>query len=111
MMAFVSVWMGLGCLIAAITMLIWRQAFTDFHIWLVLWLGAPGTMCLAGLVLWSFRNEVNPEPAVVNQRLQCKVAIGMAFVAVVIVYVLIFNAEELDPDATAMLLRLPARSA
>lgn len=99
MLAFVSVWMGLGSLVAAVTMLFWRESFTDFHIWLVLWLGAPGTMCLAGLVLWSHRHEHMPEPAVVAQRLQCKVAIGLALVAVVIVYALIFGAQELDPDA------------
>ncbi len=101
--------MGLGCMTAAVTMLFWRQSFTDFHIWLVLWLGAPGTMCVAGMVLWSYRNEYVPEPSIVAQRLQCKVAIGLAILSAAIVYALIFGAEEFDPDTPfAMVAQLPA---
>ncbi len=95
MAAFASVWMGLACLIVATTMFLWRPAFTDFWIWFVLWLGAPGTMCIAGLVLWSYRKDDHDEPGILAQRVQCKAAIAMAIVASAIVYALIIGSEKL----------------
>ena len=97
MIAFLSVWMGVACFAASLTMLIYRPAFTDFNIWFVLWLGSPGTMCLAGVVLWSHRKDMSGEPAVAAQRLQCKVAIALAIVAAAIVYALIFRSDKF-PD-------------
>lgn len=87
--------MGLACLGVALTMLIWRPAFTDFWVWFVLWLGAPGTMCIAGLVLWSYRKDEVDEPGIAAQRTQCKVAIFLAIAAAAIVYLLIIRSEKL----------------
>lgn len=99
MAAFVSVWMGLGTFGVAAVMLLWRETFTDFYVWLVLWLGAPGTMCLAGLVLWANRKQNPEEPGVGPQRLQCKVAIGLALAAAAIVYGLIMGAQQIPVDS------------
>jgi hypothetical protein len=93
--AFTSVWMGIACLALATTMAVWRPAFTDFYIWLILWLGSPGTMCIAGLVLWSYRKDPHDEPGIAAQRIQCKVAIALAIAAAAIVYVLIIRSDKL----------------
>lgn len=94
MAAFVSVWMGMATLGVAMVMLLWRPAFTDLNVWLVLWLGAPGTMCVAGLVLWAYRKRDADEPGVTPQRIQCKVAIAFALAATAIVYALVMGAQR-----------------
>ncbi len=78
-------------------MLFWRPAFTDWSVPFVLWLGAPGTMCIAGLVLWSYRKDKSGDRGIAARRLQCKVAIGLAIVAAAIVYYLIINAQQVPP--------------
>ena len=94
MAAFTSVWMGMATLGVAMVMLLWRSAFTDLNVWLVLWLGAPGTMCVAGLVLWAYRKRDIDDPGVEPQRLQCKVAIALALAATIIVYALVMGARQ-----------------
>lgn len=86
--------MGLATLIAAVVMVIHRPAFTDLMVWLVLWLGSPGTMCIAGLVIWSYRKEKKPDPGLSAQRMQCKVAIALALAAAAIVYLLVIKAQR-----------------
>ncbi len=93
MAAFASVWLGLACLLTALTMLLWRPAMTDVTIFLVLWLGAPGTMCIAGMVLWADRKEDADQPGIGAQRLQCKVAVLLSVAAVAVVYGLIIRAQ------------------
>lgn len=90
MLALLSVWMSVACLGLAGTMLLYRPAFTEFTMILFMEFMAPGTLCLAGLVLWSHRKDKSPEPAVVAQRLQAKVAIALTLIAVAIVYVIFF---------------------
>jgi len=97
MLAFTSVWIGLAALVVAVAMLVYRPAMTDLGIWFVLWLSAPLSMCLAGLTLWAFRKDVSDDRAVAAQRLQAKVAIGLAVVAVTVVYLLIIYSEKLEP--------------
>ena len=92
--ALVSVWMGLACCAAAGVMIFWRPAFNDVMVWLLLWLGCPGTMCAAGLVLWSHRKDSSSDPAVGAQRLQCVVAIALAIGAAAIVYALVIRADR-----------------
>lgn len=94
MFAFMSVWLGLACFVASIVMVVWRAAFTDTMVFLLLWIGAPGTMWLAGMVLWANRKMSASESGISAQRLQCKVAIGLAVAAAAIVYALVFNAQE-----------------
>ena len=94
MIALLSVWLGSACFITAVVMWLWRPAMTDLTVWAILWLGAPGTMCLAGLVLWSLRHESARAHGVRPQRLQCAVAITLAAAAATIVYALIINAQE-----------------
>ncbi len=96
-MALVSVWMGLSTFLLAVTMLAYRPAMTDVAVWLVLWLGSPGAMCLGGLVLWAHRKDGASDAGLNAQRLQCKVAIGLAILAAGIVYYLIINAEQVPP--------------
>ncbi|NOS99328.1 MAG: hypothetical protein HOP29_01725 [Phycisphaerales bacterium] len=95
MLALLSVWIALASLVLAVAMAVHRPAFTDLSVWLVLWLGAPGAMCLAGMVLWSYRKDVVAGRGVRAQRMQCKVAIAMALVGAAIVYVLVIGAEEI----------------
>ncbi len=97
MAAFASVWSGLGCVILAVVMVVWRSMFNDWTVPLILWLGSPGTICIAGMVLWSYRKDSSFDPGITAQRVQCKVAIGLAITAAAIVYALIFNAEEVPP--------------
>ena len=97
MIALASVWMGLATLAVALVMLIHRPAFTDLTVLLVLWLGSPGTMCTAILVLWSYRKEKAHDTGLAAQRTQCKVAIGLAIAAAAIVYALVIRADRIPP--------------
>ena len=97
MLALASVWIAFASLVLAGTMLLDRPAFTDLGVVLVLWVDAPLAMCLGGLVLWAHRKDTSPEPAVVAQRTQAKVAIGLAVVAAAIVYGLINFSHKLVP--------------
>jgi hypothetical protein len=63
----------------------------------VLYFGSPGAICLAGLVLWAYRNHGRDDPATQNQRLQAKIAIGLALVAAAIVYGLILFSQKFEP--------------
>ena len=94
MLAFASVWIALASLLLAIAMVVYRPAFTDLYVTAVLYFGAPGAMCLAGMLLWAYRKEDDPDPGLVSQRLQAKVAIGLSIVASAIVYVLVMFAEQ-----------------
>ena len=94
MLAFASVWIALGSLILAVTMVVYRPAFTDLYVTVVLYFGAPGAMCFAGLLLWAYRKERDPDPGLMAQRRQARVAIGLSIVASAIVYVLVMSAEQ-----------------
>ncbi len=97
MPALISVWIALLTLLLSATMLLYRPAFSDLSVTLVLWFGAPGAMCLAGLVLWAHRKEGHSDAGVVAQRLQAKIAIGIAIVAAGIVYALIIGSQKIEP--------------
>ncbi|HEY3244076.1 MAG TPA: hypothetical protein VGM03_12080 [Phycisphaerae bacterium] len=96
MLAFVSVWMGLACLLLALGMLIYRPLFNDVSLVVLLYFGVPGTLCLAGLVLWAHRKNGSADPAVGLQRRQCKVAIGLGLAAAAIVYALVIAAQRVS---------------
>ena len=96
MLALASVWIGLASLILAATMVLYRPAMTDNTIPIVLWAGSPGAICLAGLVLWASRKIDHPDPGLVSQRLQAKVAITMAIIAAALVYLLIIFSQKRD---------------
>ena len=95
MVALSSVWIGLGTFAIAVAMLVYRPAMTDATVTAVLWFGAPGAMCLAGLVLWAYRDEGSGDEGVVAQRLQAKVAIVLAVLAAAIVYGLIIGSQKI----------------
>lgn len=97
MLALGSTWLGLLTLVVAAAMALHRPFFADLPVTFVLWLGAPGAMCLGGLVLWAHRKDRSNDAAVAAQRIQAKVGIGMAVVAAAIVYALIIGSEKLDP--------------
>lgn len=88
MLALLSVWMSVACLALAGAMLLFRRAFTEFTMILFMEFMAPATLCLAGLVLWGHRKDHSPEPAVIAQRLQAKVAIALTLISVAIMYVI-----------------------
>ena len=94
MIALLSVWLGMGCLLLSAAMVIWRPAFNDVTLVVSLYFGCPGTICLAGLVLWSFRKDSTEDPGTKAQRMQCKVAIGLALTAAAIIYALVIRAEQ-----------------
>jgi hypothetical protein len=100
MLAFASVWISLASLLIAVAMLVYRPVMTDIAITIVLYFGSPGAMCFGGLVLWANRKEKMPEPGIIAQRVQCKVAITMAIVAAAIVYGLIIGSDKLVPVET-----------
>lgn len=101
MIALLSVWMGLLTFLLAVAMLVYRPLMTDITIPAVLWIGAPGAMCLGGLVLWAYRKEREPDDGLYAQRAQAKTAILLAVLAAAIVYVLIFRSEKLEPVGPA----------
>jgi hypothetical protein len=94
MIALLSVWIGLAVLALSISMIFSARMFTDVTLFLVLWLGSPAAICLAGLVLWSYRKEGRDDPGIESQRVQCKAAIVMAVLAAGIVYWLMFSTTE-----------------
>lgn len=94
MLALMSVWISLAALAVAATMVVYRPAFTDWTVTLVLYFGSPGAMCFAGLILWAYRKEDSTDAGVAAQRLQAKVAIAIALLAAAIVYLLIIYAEK-----------------
>jgi len=100
MLALASAWIGLVSLLLAGTMILYRAAFTDLTVTLVLYFASPGALCLAGLVLWAHRNEDSTDPALQAQRLQAKVGIGLALAAAAAVYVLVIRAARITPDWT-----------
>jgi len=98
MLAFAGVWIGLLSFVTALTMLVYRPAFTDLTVTSVLYFTAPGAMCLGGLVLWAYRKEPRgADPGVDAQRVQAKVAIGLAILSAAIVYTLIIRSEKIEP--------------
>ncbi len=98
MLALLSVWIGLASLAIAAAMFGYRALFSDSGVTLVLYLGSPGALCLAGLVLWAHRKEGSSDPGVSAQRLQAKVAIGLALIAAAIVYALFIASDKIAPD-------------
>ena len=96
MLALGSAWIGLATLGIAVTMLVYRPALTDLTLTLVLYFGAPGAMCLGGLVLWAHRKDDDPDLGLKARRLQSKVGIALAIVAAAIVYGLIMAAEPIQ---------------
>lgn len=111
MLALLSAWMGLACLAFAVVMVFYGPALNSVTIVVELW-GAAAAMTVAGLVFWSHRNEP-PTSAVKMQRLQAAFGIGLAVVAVAIVYVLIIGrSTPIAPAASgtpAVLLSCPTR--
>lgn len=79
-------------------MLVYRPAMTDPAIIAVLYFGSPGALCLAGLVLWSFRKAGGGDPAVDAQRLQAMAGLVMALLAAAIVYGLIIFSQKFEPS-------------
>ena len=98
MIALFSVWIGLLVFLLSVGMVVYRPLFTDVTVVLVLWLGAPGALCLSGLVLWAYRKEEAGQVGVAAQRRQAKVAIVLAVAAAAIVYLLIIYAEKIGPN-------------
>ncbi len=97
MLAFAAVWLGLASLLIAIVMAVYRPAFTDLSVVLVLYFGSPGALCLALLTLWAFRKEDSGDSGLQARRLQCHVAVLLALVAAAIVYLLIIYSTKLEP--------------
>ena len=96
-----AVWVALVSFVIALVMMAYRPAFTDVTVTLILYFGAPGALCLAGLTLWAYRKESAEDSGLALRRVQSKVAIGLALAAATIVYTLIIFSKKLDPAATA----------
>ena len=96
MLALLSVWLGLASFLLAATMLVYRPAMTDLGILLILYFGAPGSLCFAGLVLWAHRSDPEADAGVAAQRLQCKFAIVLSLAAAAIVYGLIIASRKIE---------------
>ncbi|MBI4716655.1 MAG: hypothetical protein HY763_02540 [Planctomycetes bacterium] len=96
MLAFLGVWVALAAFLLAAVMVVHRPTFTDLTVLLVLYFGAPGAMCLAGLTLWAHRKDGDNDPGVRARRLQSKVAIALAILAAAIVYGLVMGAEQIE---------------
>ncbi len=97
MLALSAVWIALLTLLLATAMVIHRPTMTDITVMLVLYFGSPGSMCLAGLVLWAFRKDPADDPNIRAQCLQAKTAIALALFAAAIVYALIYFSQKIIP--------------
>jgi len=95
MLALSSAWIGLVSLLIATTMFLYRPAFSDVGVTLVLYFGTPGAICLGGLVLWAHRRDRAPSPELQAQRLQAGVGITLAVLSAAIVYWLVIGAERI----------------
>ena len=99
MLALLAVWVSLAALTTALTMALYRPAFVDWTIPIALY-GSAAAICFGGLVLWSHRThtdgEAEVDPGIAAQRMQSKVAIGLAVVAATIVYLLVIYAEPVQ---------------
>ena len=96
MLALASVWIGLAVFALSVAMVVYRPVFTDLTVTLVLYFGSPGSLCLAGLVLWAYRKEDRADPGVSAQRKQAQVAIVLSLVAAAIVYLLVIFSHKLE---------------
>jgi len=90
MMALASVWLGVGCFILALAMVVYPPEFTEWTMILLLQLGAPLALCFSGMVLWAHRKDTSGEPGIAAQRRQAKVSIGLTLAGIAIVYVIFF---------------------
>ena len=97
MLAFASAWIGLATLLLALAMVLHRPWMTDLTMTLLLYFGAPGALCLGGMVLWAHRKERSGDRGVSAQRLQAKAAVAMAVLAVGIGYALVMLADRVAP--------------
>ena len=84
-------------LLTSLAMLAYRPAFTDLAVTAVLWFGAPGAICFAGLTLWAHRHDGSDDLGIVARRLQAKLAIVLSVLAAVIVYALIIFSTKMEP--------------
>jgi hypothetical protein len=96
MLALASVWIGLAAFALSVAMVVCRPVFTDLTVTLVLYFGSPGSLCLAGLVLWAYRKEDCADSGIIAQRKQARVAIVLALVAAAIVYLLVIFSHKLE---------------
>lgn len=96
MLALFSVWIGLLSFLLAAGMWLYRPLMTDPAIVAVLYFGAPGAMCLGGLVLWAHRRDISADPGLAAQRVQSKTGITLALFAAAIVYGLIIASKKLN---------------
>ncbi len=96
MLALTSVWIGMAAFVLSAAMVVYRPVFTDLTVTLVLYFGSPGSLCLAGLVLWAYRKEDRTDPGVSGQRKQAQVAIALSLVAAAVVYALVIFSHKLE---------------
>lgn len=94
MLALASVWIALLSLLLACGMVLYRPLFNDLTVLLIVYFGAPGAMCLAGLVLWAHRKEGALDPGLQAQRIQSKIAVALALLAAGIVYALVIGSDR-----------------
>ena len=94
MLALLSVWISLASLIVAVVMVLYRPAFNDALIPLVVMFGSPGALAMAGIVLWAYRKEPDDDPGIRAQRVQAKFAITLSLIAAAIVYLLVIFADR-----------------
>lgn len=97
MLSLLSVWIGLLTIMLALAMVLHRPTLTDITIPLVLYIGSPGALCLAIMVLWAHRKDTVTDPGLNARRVQAKVAIALATIAAAIVYALIIFSEKSIP--------------
>ncbi|MCK6456179.1 MAG: hypothetical protein L6Q92_06570 [Phycisphaerae bacterium] len=94
MLALIAAWLGLLMLLLAVAMLLFRAAFHDAVLPIVMY-GSVLAMTLGGLVLLSQRKHRDLSLAERAQRTQAKIGIALALTAIVIVYLLVGRAQVL----------------
>jgi hypothetical protein len=92
MLALLSVWLGLACLVYALAIVFWRRLFTDFGITVTLY-AAIFSLTFAGLSLWNLRKRNDDELGVRAQRLQAWVGSTLSIAGIACIYLLIARAD------------------
>lgn len=88
-LALASVWFGVAA--AVLAAVLWLVAHADYWVALALLVVDPAALTAGVMVLWIYRRDAGVEETVVLQRLQARVGIVLAMVAVAMGYVFVMT--------------------
>ncbi len=88
-LALASAWLGL--LAVGVSGFTWIAASPDRWLPVTLLFLAPGSLAAGILVMWIYRDTESPQVTVEQQKLQARVGIGLAVLAIVVGYAFVLT--------------------